>query len=151
MWRKCPRRKWRGANVMRRKCPRRKCRPAQVSHNLLAYLEDNLLSAVARGALSVAAMYSIQLSTLFLIINRIQAILFPSLTLTRYRYWCQYASVITFSISFIYIFVVTFRRAYWPSKILDTGEFFSRKFFCLCDFYSGLSDLLLFWILLSKK
>lgn len=78
---------------------------------------------MVRGALNLAAVESIQLSTLFLILNRIQAILLPSLAVTRWRHYCQYTSIATFSLSFVVIFVISFRRGYAPKQMDETGKF----------------------------
>jgi hypothetical protein len=89
--------------------------------------------SICRGALNTSAVLSIQLSTLFLIVNRIQAIIFPSVAVTRYRYWCQYASLLIFSTNFFGIFALVFRRAYSPKQADGTGEFFgfNKIFICL--------------------
>jgi hypothetical protein len=43
--------------------------------------------------------------------------------MTRYRHWCQYLSVFAFSLNFIIVFALIVKRAYWPEKVADSGEF----------------------------
>jgi hypothetical protein len=91
-------------------------------------------------------LHSIQLSTLFLIISRLQVILLPSLSVSRHRYYIQYASLLAFFTSYVVIFVIVFQRGYWPPKIDDSGEFLfvgkclSQNFFCI--FYQFLKLIL---------
>jgi hypothetical protein len=106
----------------------------QPNNNLLpAYVEDTLFTATIRGTLNVAGLHSIQISTLFLILSRIQAILFPSVNLGQYRYWCQNASLLTFYANYIVVFAIGFHRGYWPNHVVDeTSEFLFGKFAKIC-------------------
>lgn len=85
----------------------------------------------------MAAVESIQLSTSFLILNRIQAIVLPSLNVTTYRHYLQYTSLGVFSFSFIVIFIICFQRGYAPVSLNETGEFSSW-----CWFYNINFDIL---------
>jgi hypothetical protein len=76
---------------------------------------------IVRGALNLAGNESIQISTTFLILNRIQAILIPSLNVTKHRHYLQYISMLVFSLSFIVVFIICFQRAYSPKTVGGVG------------------------------
>jgi hypothetical protein len=88
----------------------------------------------------MAAVESIQLSTSFLILSRIQVIMIPSITMSKYRHAIQYTSVCVFALSFCVVFVVTFKRAYSPKTESGTG----LLLFVLIDYFTGILGCIAF-------